>query len=175
MSHPSAAELALTSNCVAETQAIGAALGELLVAGDVICLRGDLGSGKTCLTQGIGRGLRINETINSPTFVLIREHQPSSGMLYLYHADLYRIDNPLEVVGLGLNEYFYGDGVTVIEWAERAGKYLPYECLWIELTKTGDAARSLAFRAVGERYEQVLGQLQAGLQHCAAPSVAGEA
>jgi len=144
------------SHSVAETRTIGASLGALLKDGDVLCLQGNLGSGKTSLTQGIGQGMRITEVINSPTFVFIREHTPAEGSLFLYHVDLYRIDDADDIISLGLMDYLYGDGVTVIEWAERARQYLPTDCLWITIEIQEDNQRLLCFRAHGERYLELL-------------------
>ena len=107
------------------TRAVGRCLGQLLKPGDVICLQGDLGSGKTCLTQGIGAGMGVAEVINSPTFVFVNEHAPLDAGPYLYHVDLYRMCDLNEVLSLGLEDYMYGDGVTVIEWADRASEMMP--------------------------------------------------
>ena len=106
----------LRSASVAETRRLGQALGKLLAPGDIILLEGTLGAGKTALTQGIGKGLGVSVVINSPTFTILKEY---SGRLPLYHFDLYRIDDPEEVFALGFEDYFTGDGVCVIEWAER--------------------------------------------------------
>ena len=91
-------------------------MGELVQSGDIFLLTGDLGTGKTCLTQGIARGLGIEEYAFSPSFVIIREYH---GRLPLYHIDFYRLDNIDEIADLGLEEYFYSKGVCVIEWAEK--------------------------------------------------------
>jgi tRNA threonylcarbamoyladenosine biosynthesis protein TsaE len=101
-----------------ETLSLGKSVGSSLVSGDIILLFGDLGAGKTCLTQGIcnGLGLDINTYIHSPTFTLINEY---SGRLPIYHIDLYRIDSHEEVYSLGLEEILFNRGVTIIEWAEK--------------------------------------------------------
>lgn len=104
------------SASLAATHRLGQALGKLLLAGDVILLEGALGAGKTALTQGIGVGLGVAGVINSPTFTILKEY---AGRLPLYHFDLYRIDDPDEVYTLGFEDYFAGDGVCVVEWAER--------------------------------------------------------
>ena len=106
----------LRSDSPDQTRLLGERLGGLLQAGDVVLLHGTLGAGKTALTQGIGRGLGVTETVNSPTFTLLKEH---AGRLPLYHFDLYRLDDPAEVETLGFEQYFEGDGVCVVEWAER--------------------------------------------------------
>lgn len=106
----------IRSGSVERTRALGAALGALLAPGDVVLLEGDLGAGKTALTQGIGKGLNVHTVVNSPTFTILKEY---SGRLPLYHFDLYRIESPDEVYSLGFEDYFGGDGVCVVEWAER--------------------------------------------------------
>ncbi|MHB1294270.1 MAG: tRNA (adenosine(37)-N6)-threonylcarbamoyltransferase complex ATPase subunit type 1 TsaE [Anaerolineae bacterium] len=145
------------------TYRVGEALGRLLRSGDVVCLQGDLGSGKTCLTQGIGGGLCVAGTISSPTFVFIAEHQPCRNGPYLYHVDLYRIDDPAEVLSLGLEDYMYSNGVTVIEWAERALDFIPLERLWVTLSYIDDTRRSLRFEAQGPRYARLVAALEAAL------------
>ena len=103
------------SSSARQTRNIGTELGKLAGAGDIILLVGPLGAGKTCLTQGIARGLGIHEYTASPSFVLVREYQ---GKLPLYHIDLYRLDKIEEVAQLGLDDYLYGKGVCVVEWAD---------------------------------------------------------
>ncbi len=115
-----------------ETRTFGKYLGRQLRSGDIIALTGELGSGKTTLTQGIGWGLGIPRDIyvNSPSFVLIREY--SEGRLPLYHMDLFRLDGEEAFLQLGCEEYLYGKGVTVIEWAENLGRHFPDKCLKIQ-------------------------------------------
>ena len=108
--------LRLRSASVEQTRRLGATLGRLLQPGDVLLLEGELGAGKTALTQGIGAGLGVRSVINSPTFTILKEY---TGRLPLYHFDLYRIESPEEVYALGFEDYFAGDGVCVVEWAER--------------------------------------------------------
>ena len=146
-----------------QTAEIGRRLGQLLASGDVVCLHGDLGSGKTCLTQGIGRGLGITGIISSPTFVFIAEHGPPHDGPYLYHVDLYRIDDYTAAFGLGLEDYMYGDGVTVIEWAERANELLPPERLWVTMTYLDHTKRSIEFEATGAHYIETLAALRVAL------------
>lgn len=106
----------LLSHSVQQTQHFGALLGAFLLEGDVVLLQGDLGAGKTALTQGIGTGMGVQGVINSPTFTILKEY---TGRLPLYHFDLYRIDDPEEVYILGFEDYLSGDGVCIVEWAER--------------------------------------------------------
>ena len=145
------------SHSVAQTRRLGAHLGELLRSGDVICLEGELGTGKTCLAQGIGQGLRVTESITSPTFVLATEYHPPPPNPFLYHIDLYRLDDAgKEVRALGFEDYLYGEGVCVIEWADRGREALPAECLWISLRHTSETKRGISMTAVGERYQRLL-------------------
>ncbi len=150
----------LSTHSPAQTHSVGQMLGSLLQAGDVICLQGELGSGKTCLTQGIGAGMRVSGAINSPTFVYICEHPPLRGGPYLYHVDLYRINDLSEVYSLGLEDYMYSDGVTVIEWAERAAELVPDQRLWVILAYADESERTLQFEATGPRYLVLLQALR---------------
>jgi len=128
--------------------ALGERLGRALQAGDVIALFGDLGAGKTTLTKGIAVGLGLAADIHSPTFTLIHEHP---GAVPLYHVDLYRLSKEEEIETLGLDEYIYGDGVTIIEWADRMKELLPPDRLDIELRMKGDTERELSFETDSER------------------------
>ncbi len=141
------------THSAAETQALAARIAPLLQAGDVLWLSGDLGSGKTTFTQGLGRALGIELPIISPTFVLIREY---AGRLPLYHIDLYRLDNPREALNLGLRDYLDGNGVCVIEWAERFDTHGDLPGLHIRIEPDGDTERGFAFAAAGTRAEQLL-------------------
>ena len=116
-----------------ETQTLGEKLGKTLKRGDVIALVGDLGTGKTCLTQGIARGIGIapDEVVNSPSYILINEY---NGAIPIYHIDLYRLENSEEIAELGLSEYIEGDGICIIEWAERMSDLLPDTCIKIHIT-----------------------------------------
>lgn len=136
-----------------QTQEVGARIGRLAMPGDVILLTGRLGAGKTCLTQGIARGLDIDEYTASPSFVLVREHY---GRLPLYHADLYRLDNIEEIADLGLDEYLYGKGICVVEWAEKGLVVLPVEHLRTGIYYLSDTERSIRFEPHGERYEKMV-------------------
>ena len=140
-----------------QTQRLGARLGALLRGGDVVCLEGTLGSGKTCLAQGIGRGWGISQTLISPTFVLVREYTRPADCVRLYHIDLYRVSGAEETLGLGIQE-FLGDAhaVGIVEWAERARALTPHEHLWIRLEMNGAAHRALYFTAQGERHTALL-------------------
>ncbi len=116
------------SDSVDATQALARRLAPTLQPGSVLALHGDLGSGKTCFVTGVARALDIPDAITSPTFTMINEYV---GTLGLCHMDLYRISNPDELFTLGLDDYFDSDGITVIEWAERAGDLLPEDTIHV--------------------------------------------
>ncbi|HHX44087.1 MAG TPA: tRNA (adenosine(37)-N6)-threonylcarbamoyltransferase complex ATPase subunit type 1 TsaE [Chloroflexi bacterium] len=164
--------LELVTHSARETFDIGTRLGALLAPGDTVCLEGDLGSGKTCLTQGIGHGMGVDDVITSPTFVLINEYIPSQRGGRLYHVDLYRIEREDDLVTLGLEDYIYGNGITVIEWAERARDYMPRERLWVTLTYLDPSSRRLRFEAVGAHYAEVVRALREALTGHAADDAA---
>lgn len=140
-----------------QTKRLGARLGALLRGGDVICLEGPLGAGKTCLAQGIGRGWGASQILVSPTFVLVREYTRSAGPATLYHIDLYRIADVDEAQGVGIDE-FLGDPRTIciVEWAERARVLMPSEHLWVTLRFFDHTRRTLHFTAQGERHDTLL-------------------
>ena len=114
----------MITNSAEETILFGEKLGKTLKPGDIVALSGNLGSGKTTFTKGIGKGLGVKDSkrINSPTFVLIKEYK---GRIPLYHLDLYRLDGLQEIENLAVEEYIYGHGITVIEWAEKIKGLLP--------------------------------------------------
>ena len=136
-----------------DTQAIGRLLGTHAIAGDVFLLVGGLGAGKTCLTQGILWGLGVNEYARSPTFVLVAEYE---GRLKLYHIDLFRLGAANEAYGLGLDEYLDGDGLCVVEWADRAPDLFPKEHLGIHLERLGDTSRRLSLSCQVAEYRRYL-------------------
>jgi tRNA threonylcarbamoyladenosine biosynthesis protein TsaE len=133
-----------------ETSQFAEKLGAFLIPGDVIALEGDLGAGKTTFTKGLAKGLEIKKTVNSPTFTIIKEYH---GRLPLYHMDVYRVENSLE--DLGFDEYFEGDGVTVVEWAHLIEDQLPSERLTIYLYHEDNDNRKIALDPIGKRYEQL--------------------
>ncbi|AOA03130.1 MAG: tRNA (adenosine(37)-N6)-threonylcarbamoyltransferase complex ATPase subunit type 1 TsaE [Carnobacterium sp.] len=149
----------LNANNEQETRAIAAKLAEYLTAGDVILLEGNLGAGKTTFTKGLAEGLGIKRVIKSPTYTIIREY--TEGRLPLYHMDVYRLE---ETGGteLGLEEYFQGDGVSIVEWATFIPEDLPKDYLKINLIPTGAnlEQRELIFTATGTHYSQMLAELE---------------
>lgn len=138
----------------AETISFGARLAGLLKAGDVLVLEGDLGAGKTTLTKGLAQGLGVTRTVNSPTFTIIKEYQ---GRLPLYHMDVYRIDEDEE---LGFEEYFQGDGVTVVEWGSRIAALLPKERLRISMERLGERERRIRLVPEGGRFVELCKELR---------------
>ncbi len=150
-------ELSLESNSPEETQKLGRRLGELTLPGDVFLLVGELGAGKTCLTQGIAWGLGIEEYALSPSFVIMRELH---GRLPLYHIDLYRLDSIEESIDLGLDDYLYGEGVCVVEWAEKALSILPEKRLLIRIGYLSDTGRSFEIEPNGQRYLELVERLE---------------
>ncbi len=142
-----------------KTIEIGRKLGKYLEPGDVIYLSGSLGAGKTHFAKGVALGLGVEDHVTSPTFTLINEYE---GRMPFYHVDVYRLEEEEEAHELGLEEYLYGSGVTLIEWPERIKTVLPEDYLAVELrfTGTGSEARELEISARGERYEKLVEQLK---------------
>ncbi|MBI4339333.1 MAG: tRNA (adenosine(37)-N6)-threonylcarbamoyltransferase complex ATPase subunit type 1 TsaE [Chloroflexi bacterium] len=147
------ATLEITTHSPEETQALGEALGGAAQPGDLFLLCGALGAGKTCLVQGIARGLGIQEPVRSPTFVLATEHP---GRLTLYHLDLYRLEGALELEDLGLDDYIEGEGVCVVEWADKALRAFPPEHLLVELEDMAPQSRRIRLTPRGPRYRQLV-------------------
>jgi tRNA threonylcarbamoyladenosine biosynthesis protein TsaE len=135
-------EINIQSKSSEDTFRIGTIIGAGADKGDIIALIGDLGTGKTCLTQGIAAGLEVDTAypITSPTFTLINEYP---GRLVLYHFDIYRLEGSKDLEDMGYEDYFYGDGVVVIEWAERIREILPEGALFINLTYLNEHEREL--------------------------------
>ncbi len=145
----------LCSRSAGETEGFGARLAELLTAGDVVVLTGDLGTGKTVLAKGIGRGLGVTEPIVSPTFTIVREYE---GDIPLQHLDVYRLDHLQEAIDLGLDELLDGDAVTVVEWGEAVGALLPADRLEVLFTlpppeEADDDTRVIELRPAGPSWE----------------------
>jgi len=157
--------LEIISHSPEQTQNLGVRIGEMSLPGDIFLLAGELGTGKTCLTQGIAWGLDIKEYAVSPSFVLVRELY---GRLPLYHVDLYRLDHLEEIAELGLDDYLYGNGICVVEWAEKGLALLPEEHLLIEISYLSDTGRRLQLRPSGQRYREILARLKVS------PSTEGE-
>ncbi len=144
----------IISDSERKTREIGKAVAKNLKKGDIVCLLGDLGSGKTVLTKGIASALGVDkQEVISPTFVLIRQY---AGKIPIYHFDLYRLDNPEDILNLGYEEYLFDEGISVIEWADKLGRLMPREFLKIEMRVTGEEERQLNISAQGARYNKLL-------------------
>ncbi len=142
-----------------ETKILGKEIGKLLGEGDLVALNGDLGAGKTSLIQGIALGLNSEDKVSSPSFSLIKEY---SGDRPIYHFDLYRLNRPEELEDLGYEEYFYGKGITLIEWAEKIQKYLPEQLLLIKIKMSDEDyfMRKIIFEPIGRKYEDIVKELK---------------
>lgn len=141
------------SKNVEETIALGKKIGSMVRAGDIICIDGELGSGKTHLTKGLAIGLDINEYITSPTFTIVNEYE---GRLKLYHFDVYRVNDPDEIENIGFDEYIFGEGVSIIEWAKLIEELIPAERIQINIYKTlgnEENYRKINIEYFGERYQ----------------------
>ncbi len=144
-----------------QTQRVGARLGMFLQGGDVVAMAGSLGTGKTLLAQGIGKGWGTKAALLSPTFVLVRRHTRPQDSLYLYHIDLYRLESPAAIDSIGLEEMLGApDSVCLVEWADRVQGNLPDEVLWVELRWLDEFRRSLTFRASGSHHRELLDMLR---------------
>ncbi len=151
------AHMKIATNGPEETQALGRRLGEVMEGGELVLMEGDLGAGKTCMTQGIAWGLGVNEHARSPTFVLVSEYE---GRHTLFHADLYRVDDPLEAEDLGLDETYGNGGVCVVEWAEKADSIFPDDHLRVIFSVAGADKRIVEFRAGGDKHKALLVKLK---------------
>lgn len=132
-----------------ETEALGAALAQRLHGGDVIAYRGDLGAGKTAFTRGLARGLGCTGRVTSPTFTIVNEYH--DGRLPFYHFDVYRLSCEEEMDDIGYEEYFFGDGVCLVEWAELFPDLIPKEAIWLTVEK--DFAKGEDYRRITLRQE----------------------
>ncbi|KSU79727.1 MULTISPECIES: tRNA (adenosine(37)-N6)-threonylcarbamoyltransferase complex ATPase subunit type 1 TsaE [Fictibacillus] len=148
-------QLIISTTSPEETAELAEKLGTLLQAGDVLTLEGDLGAGKTTFTKGLAKGLGVKRVVNSPTFTIIKEY---NGRVPFYHMDVYRLEDSDE--DLGFEEYFEGEGVTVVEWAQFIADRLPEERLTIDIRRTGDETRELKFTPDGERFIKVCKELE---------------
>ncbi len=143
-------------NSVEETLDLGKNIGKLCNPGDIICVIGDLGAGKTHLTKGIAMGLDVKDHITSPTFTIVNEYD--SGRLKLYHFDVYRVNDPDEIYEIGFDEYIFSNGVSIIEWANYIESLIPEEHLRITLQKNvdlGENIRTIELLPKGKRYDYV--------------------
>jgi tRNA threonylcarbamoyladenosine biosynthesis protein TsaE len=162
----------ITSHTPRQTEQIGSLVGSMLDKGDVVALSGELGTGKTTLVRGIARGIGLEEgQVASPSFTLVNEYAggglpkgaPSAlakGPLSLFHIDLYRLADEQDLIGIDYEEYLKGDGVVIIEWADRIPQAVPGEALWIMLRYLNSERREILLRAEGDRYKMMIEELQ---------------
>ncbi len=134
----------IETNCPAETFALGKKLGENASAGNIFCLDGDLGTGKTVFTQGFAEGLGITEPVNSPTFTIVQIYE--EGRLPLYHFDVYRIGDPEEMDEIGYEDYFFGEGVSLVEWATLIEECIPEHAVYVTIEK--DPEKGFDYRKI---------------------------
>ncbi|WP_066505785.1 tRNA (adenosine(37)-N6)-threonylcarbamoyltransferase complex ATPase subunit type 1 TsaE [Abyssisolibacter fermentans] len=146
----------ITSNSPNETIDFGYKLGKLLTQGCVVCLMGDLGAGKTTLTQSIAKGLGVKDYVTSPTFTILNEYM---GRYPLYHFDVYRISDIDEMYDIGYEDYIYSDGVSIIEWANLIEDILPKERIEIYISKDKDDKRIMNIEAYGEQNKKIIEEL----------------
>lgn len=149
-------ELDIISSSAEQTQRLGIRLGSLLQAGDIVCLSGDMGAGKTVFSAGIGQGWGAQYPLTSPTFSLVHEHRREKDKVRLYHLDCYRLSGLEDVDGIGLDDILNGRSVVIMEWPERILDALPKRRLWIQLRILETTRRNLIFEGEGERYRQLL-------------------
>ncbi|TCS93282.1 tRNA (adenosine(37)-N6)-threonylcarbamoyltransferase complex ATPase subunit type 1 TsaE [Hazenella coriacea] len=138
-----------------ETKQLAKQMALFLQAGDVLALEGDLGAGKTTFAQGLAEGLEVSDKVDSPTFTIIKEY---NGRIPFYHMDVYRLDP--ETDELGLEDYFYGQGICLVEWASQVETLLPEQTIWLRLTVQSDGKRQIQLKSNLIRVEQLCKELQ---------------
>lgn len=143
-----------------QTRQLGAQLGGALQTGDILCLQGDLGAGKTTLVQGIAQGWGSLDSVSSPTFILVNAYRRADGM-QIFHMDAYRLDSASEAEELDLDSML-AEGALIVEWPERMPGLIPAENLWLTIEHTGETEREMKFTASGKRYEELLGLIREG-------------
>ena len=148
--------LKINTNNTEETEKLGYNIGKLLKGGEIICMDGDLGVGKTTMTKSLAKGLDIDDHITSPTFTIVNEYE---GRLKLYHFDVYRISDVEEMYDLGYEEYFYSGGVCIIEWSNLIKEILPKERLTIEIKRIDEVSREIIINGTGNIYEELIEEL----------------
>ncbi len=147
----------IITNSPDETFALGKKVGRLVKPGMVICLSGEMGAGKTAITQGIVEGAGVEDYVTSPTYTIVNEYR---GRIPIYHFDVFRIEDMEELYEIGFDEYLYGEGVVIIEWASYIKEILPQEYLWISIKKDKNFTnRIFTFTAEGKFYEDLIKEL----------------
>ncbi len=150
--------LEFVSRSPEQTRRLGMRLGSMLQAGDLICLNGDLGSGKTTFVQGLSQGWGSLDIVTSPTFVLVNQYQRMDGST-MFHLDAYRMQNALEAEDLDLVQMI-DSGCLVVEWPEKIREALPGECLWVQMEYVAEESRQMAFKPIGDRYVAILAEFR---------------
>jgi tRNA threonylcarbamoyladenosine biosynthesis protein TsaE len=153
-------ELDIISYNAEQTARLGYRLGTLLQAGDLICLSGDMGAGKTVFSSGMGKGWGALDPVTSPTFGLVHEHRREQDKTLLYHLDCYRLRGVEDVESIGLDDMIESKGVIVMEWAEIIREALPDERLWINLRVMDNNRRNFILEAVGARYQTLINEFR---------------
>jgi tRNA threonylcarbamoyladenosine biosynthesis protein TsaE len=153
-------QLDIISHSAEQTQRLGARLGALLCAGDVICLSGDMGAGKTVFAAGIGKGWGARTPLTSPTFNLVHDHTREADSQHLYHLDCYRLEGPDDAESIDLDDILSGRGPVLLEWPEHITRLLPAERLWIEIRVLEQTRRNLILEATGSRYETLVAKFR---------------
>lgn len=149
----------IDSRNAAQTFELGRRLGERLAAGDAICLAGDLGAGKTLFAQGIAAGLGLEEQVTSPTFTILQLYE--TGRWPVYHFDLYRLEDVAGLYDIGFDEYANGDGVAIIEWADKFAAAMPEDCLWVTLRLGAEeGTRRISLRATGPKSRRLYEEMK---------------
>ncbi len=153
-------ELDISSHSPEQTERLGIRLGQLLQAGDILCLSGDMGAGKTVFSAGIGQGWGAQSRLTSPTYNLVHEHRHPQDNTLLYHLDCYRLTHESETDGISWDDMLESNGILLIEWAENIESALPPHHLWIDFMVPEPTRRRLAFEAAGKRYEHLITQFR---------------
>lgn len=149
-------ELDILSHSAAQTQRLGQRLGEVLRPGDVVCLSGDMGAGKTVFATGIGQGWGSTLPLTSPTYNLVHQHRRAADDQLLYHLDCYRLQDEEESATIGLDDLFDGRAIVLIEWAERVEGVLPPTYLWVEIRLIEETRRNFILEPKGAHYQQLI-------------------
>lgn len=149
-------ELDIISHSADQTERLGMRLGSLLQAGDVICLSGDMGAGKTVFSSGIGKGWGAVAPLTSPTFNIVHEHRRNADEQKLLHLDCYRLQSAADAESIGLDDILDGTGPVILEWPEHIETVLPRQRLWVELRVLEPTRRNFILEASGKRYEELL-------------------
>lgn len=153
-------ELDIITHSAEQTRRLGMRLGKLLQAGDIVCLAGDMGAGKTVFSAGIGLGWGSATPLTSPTFNLVHIHTRAKDGQRLHHLDCYRLHSPADADSIGLDEILNGQGPVILEWPEHIESVLPRHRLWIELRILESTRRNLIFDATGTHYQQLLSKFR---------------